>query len=239
MTETETAIAARQIRGRHLSHHLLGVLHLLRRAGDRARWPGGRISRPIAITPIPRVPFASRASAARRASPMAPTACSIPCAGSARAAKASGRVSPGTRRWTRWPTGWRPGAPEVRRGRDRRRYQRRLLQPQRHPGADSRSIGSPNWMINQDLCGGCRAVSARAMGLNIYARRGHRQHPLRARSSAATRASPIPSSGQRSRPPRSAALVSSSSIPSARRPRRWPICGSPRASAPMPRSRSL
>lgn len=30
-----------------------------------------------------------------------------------------------------------------------------------------RSIGSPNWMINQDLCGGCRAVSARAMGLNI------------------------------------------------------------------------
>jgi anaerobic selenocysteine-containing dehydrogenase len=30
-----------------------------------------------------------------------------------------------------------------------------------------RSLGSPNWMINQDLCGGCRAVSARAMGLNI------------------------------------------------------------------------
>jgi thiosulfate reductase/polysulfide reductase chain A len=30
-----------------------------------------------------------------------------------------------------------------------------------------RSIGSPNWMINQDLCGGCRAVSARTMGLDI------------------------------------------------------------------------
>ena len=30
-----------------------------------------------------------------------------------------------------------------------------------------RSIGSPNWMINQDLCGGCRAVSARTTGLNI------------------------------------------------------------------------
>ena len=30
-----------------------------------------------------------------------------------------------------------------------------------------RSIGSPNWMINQDLCGGCRAVSARIMGLDI------------------------------------------------------------------------
>ena len=30
-----------------------------------------------------------------------------------------------------------------------------------------RSMGSPNWMINQDLCGGCRAVSARTMGLTI------------------------------------------------------------------------
>ena len=30
-----------------------------------------------------------------------------------------------------------------------------------------RSLGSPNWMINQDLCGGCRAVSARATGLDI------------------------------------------------------------------------
>ncbi len=30
-----------------------------------------------------------------------------------------------------------------------------------------RSIGSPNWMINQDLCGGCRAVSGKITGLNI------------------------------------------------------------------------
>jgi thiosulfate reductase / polysulfide reductase chain A len=30
-----------------------------------------------------------------------------------------------------------------------------------------RSIGSPNWMINQDLCGGCRAVSARVTGLDV------------------------------------------------------------------------
>jgi len=30
-----------------------------------------------------------------------------------------------------------------------------------------RSIGSPNWMINQDLCGGCRALSARITGLPI------------------------------------------------------------------------
>lgn len=30
-----------------------------------------------------------------------------------------------------------------------------------------RSIGSPNWMINQDLCGGCRAVSGKISGLPI------------------------------------------------------------------------
>lgn len=30
-----------------------------------------------------------------------------------------------------------------------------------------RSLGSPNWMINQDLCGGCRAVSDRVTGLAI------------------------------------------------------------------------
>ncbi len=30
-----------------------------------------------------------------------------------------------------------------------------------------RSIGSPNWMINQDLCGGCRGVSDMITGLNI------------------------------------------------------------------------
>jgi anaerobic selenocysteine-containing dehydrogenase len=30
-----------------------------------------------------------------------------------------------------------------------------------------RSIGSPNWMINQDLCGGCRAVSTKITGLPI------------------------------------------------------------------------
>ncbi len=30
-----------------------------------------------------------------------------------------------------------------------------------------RSMGSPNWMINQDLCGGCRAVSDRVTGLGV------------------------------------------------------------------------
>ena len=30
-----------------------------------------------------------------------------------------------------------------------------------------RALGSPNWMMNQDLCGGCRALSDRITGLNI------------------------------------------------------------------------
>jgi anaerobic selenocysteine-containing dehydrogenase len=30
-----------------------------------------------------------------------------------------------------------------------------------------RSIGSPNWMVNQDLCGGCRAVADQMTGLGI------------------------------------------------------------------------
>ena len=30
-----------------------------------------------------------------------------------------------------------------------------------------RSLGSPNWMMNQDLCGGCRALSDRITGLRI------------------------------------------------------------------------
>jgi anaerobic selenocysteine-containing dehydrogenase len=41
-----------------------------------------------------------------------------------------------------------------------------------------RAIGSPNWMINQDLCGGCRAVSARTMGLDI----GHGEDIAHART---------------------------------------------------------
>ena len=30
-----------------------------------------------------------------------------------------------------------------------------------------RALGSPNWMINQDLCGGCRAVAEKMTGLDI------------------------------------------------------------------------
>ena len=43
-----------------------------------------------------------------------------------------------------------------------------------------RSIGSPNWMINQDLCGGCRAVSARVTGLDITRGEDIDNTPLRA-----------------------------------------------------------
>jgi anaerobic selenocysteine-containing dehydrogenase len=31
----------------------------------------------------------------------------------------------------------------------------------------TRALGSPNWLINQDLCGGCRGVSEKMTGLNI------------------------------------------------------------------------
>lgn len=31
----------------------------------------------------------------------------------------------------------------------------------------TRALGTPNWMINQDLCGGCRGVSEKMTGLNI------------------------------------------------------------------------
>ena len=30
-----------------------------------------------------------------------------------------------------------------------------------------RALGSPNWMMNQDLCGGCRALSDKVTGLGI------------------------------------------------------------------------
>jgi anaerobic selenocysteine-containing dehydrogenase len=31
----------------------------------------------------------------------------------------------------------------------------------------TRAIGTPNWLINQDLCGGCRGVTEKMTGLNI------------------------------------------------------------------------
>lgn len=58
-----------------------------------------------------------------------------------------------------------------------------------------RSMGSPNWMINQDLCGGCRAVSARVTGLDIDAG-GDVRIPAVPSSSAAIPPSLIQSNGQ-------------------------------------------
>lgn len=52
-----------------------------------------------------------------------------------------------------------------------------------------RSIGSPNWMINQDLCGGCRAVSdSRPVGF----------HPISKFCTALSFACPLRSSCGRS-----------------------------------------
>ncbi len=49
----------------------------------------------------------------------------------------------------------------------------RAVSNERHfgPGAMvallMRALGSPNWMMNQDLCGGCRALSDKVTGLGI------------------------------------------------------------------------
>jgi anaerobic selenocysteine-containing dehydrogenase len=78
--------------------------------------------------------------------------------------EASGRASPGTRHWTRRPTIWRRcGRPEAIVGATSGAYFGHSI----ILALTLRSIGSPNWMINQDLCGGCRAVSARVTGLDI------------------------------------------------------------------------
>lgn len=82
----------------------------------------------------------------------------------------------GEGRWVR--IGWDEALDEIA---DRLAAVRRTHGPEAIVGATSgaafsrstitalmlRSIGSPNWMINQDLCGGCRAVSARITGLPI------------------------------------------------------------------------
>ena len=41
------------------------------------------------------------------------------------------------------------------------------LQPRGDGGAVAAGVCSPNWMMNQDLCGGCRALSDRITGLAI------------------------------------------------------------------------
>ena len=100
-----------------------------------------------------------------------------------------------------------------------------------------RSLGSPNWMINQDLCGGCRAVSSRATGLDIT--RG--EDIDNARCALVVGRNPYeadPVEWLRSRAPRSAAARSSSSTRSDSRGRASPIFGCGRARARTPRSPS-
>ena len=130
-----------------------------------------------------------------------------------------------------------PGAPEVRAGGDRRRHQRRLLQPQRDPGADA---ALDRLAQLDDQPGPVRRLprGERARhGPRHHARRGHRQHALRADRRPQPQHRRSGRVGGARRPPRSAARASSSSTPSARRRRRWPICGSPRGSARTPRWR--
>ncbi len=138
---------------------------------------------------------------------MAPTACSIPCA--AAGARGEGK-------WAR--ISWDEALDEMA---DRLAKVRQKYGPEAIVGATSgayfsrsvilaltlRSIGSPNWMINQDLCGGCRAVSARVMGLDIT--RGEDIDNTRCALIVGRNPSIAdPSNGRRSRPPRSAARAS-------------------------------
>ena len=100
-----------------------------------------------------------------------------------------------------------------------------------------RSIGSPNWMINQDLCGGCRAVSARTMGLDIT--RGEDIDNTRCALIVGRNpsiADPVEWAALKAAKKRGARIDRGRSQAHAR-PRRWPTCGSPRASARTPRWR--
>ena len=150
-----------------------------------------------AIIPTPRAPSASRASAARLASPMAPSRLLYPM----RRTGAAGRGQVGAHLLGRGAGGdgrpARSGAPEVRAGGDRRRHQRRLFQPQRHPGADA---ALDRLAQLDDQPGPVRRLPRRQRahhGPRHHARRGHRQHALRADRRPQLRASPIPSNGRR------------------------------------------
>ncbi len=139
--------------------------------GSIVRTRGAEI---VEVGPDPRTPThaatsASRASAAVPASATMPIVCCTPCG--AQGPRGSGQ-------WQR--ISWDEALDEIA---DRFAEIRRTYGPEALVGATSgayfsrsvitallmRSIGSPNWMINQDLCGGCRAVSARVTGLDIDA----------------------------------------------------------------------
>ena len=118
----------------------------------------GRVTRilPNQDHPLSRGAFASKACAACRNGPMGPTGCCIPCGASGRAGPAIGQQ-----------ISWDAALDEIA---DRLTSVRAKHGPLSLVGAVSgaafsrgpivallmRSLGSPNWMINQDLCGGCR-----------------------------------------------------------------------------------
>ena len=179
MTATHTALAERQARGRHLSDDLLGVLHLLRRAGDRARRQG-RGLRAQSRPPL----FQGRLlhqRHPRRAGhhlwPQPPAPSHAPHGRPRRGQVGAHLLGRGAGRDGRRLG---PGAPEVRARGHRRRHQRRLLQPQRDP--------RPHAALDRlaqldDQPGPVRRLPGRERphhGPRHHARRGHRQHPLRA-----------------------------------------------------------
>ena len=87
-----------------------------------------------------------------------------------------------------------------------------------------RALGSPNWMMNQDLCGGCRALSDRITGLACVGG----EDVDRTKCALVVGRNPSPPtrrSGGPSNAPRRGARRSSSSTRRAPRRRRWPICG--------------
>ena len=160
--------------------HLLGVLHLLRRAGDRARRPG-RGLRAQPRPPLFQGRLLHQGHPRRAGHHLRPrTACSIPCAAPARAARASGRASPGTRRWTRWPTGLAAV--------------RQKYGPEAIVGATSGAYFSRSVILALDAAldrlaqlddqpGPVRRLPRRQRahhGPRHHPRRGHRQHALRA-----------------------------------------------------------
>ena len=99
--------------------------------------------------------------------PIRSSGCARRCAGSASAAAAVSRRSRGTMRSTKWPTascGVREkyGPFAIAGAVSGAFFSRGLVMAQL-----TRAIGTPNWLINQDLCGGCRGVTEKMTGLNI------------------------------------------------------------------------
>ncbi len=166
-------------RGRHLSHHLLGVLHLLRRAGDRARWPGrgfcAQSRPPLLQGRLLHQRHPRRAGHHLRRRPPAPS--HAPGRRARRGqvgARLLGRGAGGDGRAAG------PGAPEIRAGGHRRRHQRRLFQPQPDPGADAALDRLSQLDDQPGPVRGLPCGERARHGPQHHARRGHREHALRA-----------------------------------------------------------